>query len=185
MFPHSARRSSFRTFVAIIICVSLLPFTVGWSTMRATRRQSLEQRVGTPRPGKPEGVWPSLDDVQREGDPARAHERAERTGPPPIPSTLRSPKVPLQPWNGRRVGDTEPQIRLDRSLAQTPRSRIQRSTAHVRRAHAPRRVSPPPVPDDQFIQNFFTWALLRAPGGDEPVFWNTSFVWRMLRASRR
>ncbi len=151
MFPHStARRSLFRTAVAISVSVSLLPFAVGWSTPRAARGHHLEQRAGKPRPGKPEGSWPNLEEVQREGDPARGREGG-RTGPPPIPSTLRSPKVPLQPWNGRRVGD------------------------QIVRAHARKRVSPPPVLDDQFIQNFFTWALTRAPNADEPTFWNDQF----------
>ncbi|MCA1577176.1 MAG: hypothetical protein LC794_07420 [Acidobacteria bacterium] len=128
-----------------------MPFAVGWSTTRAARGQSLEQRAGKPRPGKPEGSWPNLDEVQREGDPARGRDGGQRTGPPPIPSTLRSPKVPLQPWNGRRVGD------------------------QIVRAHARKRVTPPPVLDDQFIQNFFTWALARAPHPDEATFWNDQF----------
>ena len=85
------------------------------------------------------------------GDAARERDGG-RAAPPPIPSTLRSPKVPLQPWNGRRVGD------------------------QINRAHARKRTNPPPpVLDDQFIQNFFTWALARAPNGDEPVFWNDQF----------
>ena len=151
MFPHVSRCCNFRIAVAISVSVSLLPFVVGWSTTRAARGQSLEQRAGKPRPGKPEGSWPDLEEVQREDDPARRPEGGQPTGPPPIASTLRSPKVPLQPWNGRRVGD------------------------EVRRAHARRRVSPPPVLDDQFIQNFFSGALTRAPNGDEPTFWNDQF----------
>jgi hypothetical protein len=31
------------------------------------------------------------------------------------------------------------------------------------------------VLDDQFVQNFFNWALLRAPNGDELTFWNDQF----------
>jgi len=107
--------------------------------------QSLEQRPGKPRPGRPEGSWPNLEDVQREGKPEVGQ---EREAAPPIPSTLRSPKVPLQPWNGRRVGD------------------------EINRAHARKRVQPPPLLDDQFIQNFFTWTVSRAPNGDEATFWN-------------
>ncbi|HSD48160.1 MAG TPA: hypothetical protein VLB87_16150, partial [Pyrinomonadaceae bacterium] len=118
--------------MALSVCVSLLWCAVARLGHAAAATQSLEQRAGRPRPGKPEGSWPNLDEVQCEGDPARAHERAERTGPPPIPSTMRSPKVPLHPWNGRRVGDVEPQVRVDRSVAQTLRSRMQGSAAPVR-----------------------------------------------------
>ena len=31
---------------------------------------------------------------------------------------------------------------------------------------------PPVVLDDQFVQNFFTWAVLRSPTSSEAVFWN-------------
>ena len=131
MFPHFARWSTVRTkfhfrrvirgVVALSVCVSMLWCAVA-RPGSAAEPQTLEQRAGRPRPGKPEGSWPNLDEVQREGGPDRAHERAERTGPPPIPSTMRSPKVPLQPWNGRPVGDVEPQVRVDRSLARTLRA---------------------------------------------------------------
>jgi len=131
MFPHSSRWFSFRNAVAITVCVSLLPIAVGWSTTRYARGQSVEQRAGKPRPGRPEGSWPNLEEVQREGEAAREREGAQRTGPPPIPSTVRSPKVPLQPWNGRRVGD------------------------HIVRTHARKKVSLPPLLDDQFIQKLF------------------------------
>ncbi|HEU4769410.1 MAG TPA: DUF4214 domain-containing protein, partial [Pyrinomonadaceae bacterium] len=76
-----------------------------------------------------------------------------------MPSTVRSPKVPLQPWNGRRVGD--PGTRGDMGQA----------TNRVRRAHASRSAAPPAVLDDQFITDFFTAALLRAPTGTEPTYW--------------
>src|SRR5688572_4856016 len=120
--PHFSRGSGFRCVVAVAVSFSLLPFAIGWSITPPARGQSLEERVGKPRPGKPEGSWPNLDEVQREGDSARER---QRTAPPPIPSTLRSPKVPLQPWNGRRVGD------------------------QIVRAHARKRVSPPPVFEDR------------------------------------
>jgi len=49
---------------------------------------------GKPRPGKPEGVLPDLETIKKESG-------KEREAPPPIPSTIRSQKNPLQPWNGR------------------------------------------------------------------------------------
>jgi hypothetical protein len=49
--------------------------------------------------------------------------------------------------------------------------RIEPGQTH--RAHARRRMSsPPPVLDDQFVQNFFTWTVLRLPSGSEATFWN-------------
>jgi YD repeat-containing protein len=163
MFPHAARwsihrqwsflrrRFTFRSVVALTVFGSFLPFAVGWSTTKAAPGQSVVQRAGRPRPGKPDGNWPNLEEVQRESEgTASGQTGREREAAPPIPSTLRSPKVPLQPWNGRRVGD------------------------QIVRAHA-RRLTPPPVLDDQFIQNFFMWAVSRAPSGDEPGFWNDQF----------
>ena len=64
LFP---RRSVLRRVAAVTTSLSLLPFASGWSTIRAARSQSLAQRAGSPRPGKPEGSWPSLEEVQREG----------------------------------------------------------------------------------------------------------------------
>lgn len=87
----------------------------------------------------------------------------EREAPAPIPSTIRSPKLPLKPWDGRGVGDPEPPITADQEPNIT------------RRAHAHRRVKtlpPPLVLDDQFVQNFFTWALMRNPNAVESTYWN-------------
>jgi YD repeat-containing protein len=117
------------------------------------------ERIAGPKPGKPEGTLPDLHEVQRES-------HLEREPLPPITSTVRSPKLPLQPWNGRRVGDLPTEGKLDQ-----PGERAQR-----RRAHARKRVSsPPPIFDDQFIQNFFTWTVLRSPNSSEATFWNDQF----------
>ena len=118
----------------------------------AVRAQNeASRREGKPKPGKPEGDLPDLENVQDES-------HVEREAAPPVPSNIRSPKVPLQPWNGRRVGD--PGTRGEVGHAR-----------RVRRAHASRSV-PPTVPDDQFIANFFAWTLLRAPNLTEPTYWN-------------
>jgi YD repeat-containing protein len=83
---------------------------------------------------------------------------------------MRSSKVPLEPWNGRRVGDSEPPPKTEQTEP------LQPVGAQVRRAHARRRVSPPPpVLDDQFIQNFFTWAVLRSPNATEATYWKDQF----------
>ncbi|HEU4435460.1 MAG TPA: DUF4214 domain-containing protein, partial [Pyrinomonadaceae bacterium] len=116
-------------------------------------RHQSSKREGRPKPDKPEGSLPDLEGVQNES-------HVQREPAAPIPSTLRSPKVPLNPWNGKRVGDPGTRGELGQAINRT------------RRAHAGRRAfSPPSVIDDQFITNFFTWAVLRSPGGDEPTFW--------------
>ncbi|HKS11116.1 MAG TPA: DUF4214 domain-containing protein, partial [Pyrinomonadaceae bacterium] len=123
--------------------------TVVWSASVGAQGQS-ERRAGKPRREKPEGELPNLEEAQRES-------AQERDAPAAIPSTLRSPKVPHEPWNGRRVGDRETEDRKDRVL----------------RAHAKRRFNPPPsVLDDQFVQNFFTWTVSRAPAASELNYWN-------------
>ncbi|HEX7331192.1 MAG TPA: hypothetical protein VF290_06815, partial [Pyrinomonadaceae bacterium] len=112
-----------------------------------------------PTPGKPEGTFPDLDTVKSESQLARE-------ALPPIPSTIRSPKNSGKPWDGRRVGDPLP--------PQTSGHDLERG--QTRRAHARRRESAPPaVLDDQFVQNFFTWAAVRAPYANELTFWNDQF----------
>ena len=152
-----APRSGLRTIIALTICTSLLMvtsaslFTDGAS---AQRENQGSDRSGHPKPGKPEGNLPDLQEVQNQSN-------VEREPAPPIPSTIRSPKVPLQPWNGRRVGDPGTRGELGQAINRP------------RRAHAVRRVvAPPSVLDDQFIANFFSWALGRTPTGAEPTFWN-------------
>ena len=152
-----ARRSVIRIVIALTLCVSLLLVQNAWiviNSVSAQGQNSSSNREGRPRPGKPEGNLPDLEDVQNESH--REHEPA-----PPIPSTIRSPKVPLEPWNGRRVGDPGTRGELGQVIKR------------MKRAHASRRApAPPPVTDDQFIANFFTWALVRTPSGTEPTFWN-------------
>src|SRR4051794_37093818 len=110
MFPHFFRWSTWRTGLAIVITASLLlGSTVVWSARVGAQGQSVEHRAGKPRREKPEGTLPDLEEVQRES-------QDEREGPVAIPSTMRSPKVPLEPWNGRRVGDPEPPNRKDQVL---------------------------------------------------------------------
>ena len=166
MFPHLVQRSSFRILVALTLSVSLLLMpAVFWSGSEAAPGQEL--RVGKPRREKPEGELPDLEDAQRES-------LYEREAPAPIHSTVRSPKVPLEPWNGRRVGDPERAPDSERSPGSDRSSDSAKSPAPVLRAHARRRVSasPPPVLDDQFVQNFFTWAVSRAPSASELSYWN-------------
>jgi len=140
--------------IVLIVCGSLLTFSNASLLASDAAQRPQQNRHGKPRPGKPEGSLPDLEDVQRES-------LSERQPAPPIPSTIRSPKVPLEPWNGRRVGDPGTRGELGQAMNRT------------KRAHASRRApAPPPVLDDQFIANFFAWALVRTPGGTEATFWN-------------
>ncbi|HEY2964364.1 MAG TPA: DUF4214 domain-containing protein, partial [Pyrinomonadaceae bacterium] len=157
MYRVVALCSSLRTILALTLCVALLPLA-DLSLLVRGRAQGLSQRAGNAKRGKPEAALPDLEDVKTESE-------SGREAPPPIPSTVRSPKLPLKPWNGRRVGDPE---MPDQTVGQ-----VQRAHAQLRRAHARRRMPlPPPVPDDQFVQNFFTWVLLRAPLSNELIYWN-------------
>ncbi|HEU4769542.1 MAG TPA: DUF4214 domain-containing protein [Pyrinomonadaceae bacterium] len=147
---------SLRLILGLTISVSLL-LTPNASLLfdaPAVRAQNeAAKREGRSVPGKPEGVFPDLDDTKNES-------HLEREPAAPIPSTLRSPKVPLQPWNGRRVGDLG------------ARGELGQVRNRLRRAHAKRSAPPPTVLDDQFIANFFAWTVLRSPNGTEPTYWS-------------
>lgn len=147
----AAQHSALRIALALTISLALL-LSVSTPELVAVfaQGQSQSARVARPRPGKPEGDLPNLEEVKSES-------QREREAPPPIPSTVRSRKNPLQPWDGRRVGDPGTRGEL----------------GQVRRAHARRRPSaPPPLPDDQFVQNFFSWALLRNPNSSEATYFH-------------
>src|SRR6185369_16581862 len=144
--------------LVLIIGLALVPVpfvSVLRSAMAQSRGKSGEH-MPAPHPGKPEGILPDLDEVQQESG-------LEREPPAPIPSTVRSSKNPLQPWNGQRVGDPIPEANLDH-----PVQRDLRLHAHARKGMT----APPTLLDDQFVQNFFTWAVLRSPTSGELTFWN-------------
>ncbi|HEU4870363.1 MAG TPA: hypothetical protein VFT08_05890 [Pyrinomonadaceae bacterium] len=151
-----ARRSALQIVVALTVCVLVPVQNVSFvvNTVSAQGQNGSPKREGRPTPGKPEASLQDMEDVQNES-------HIEREPASPIPSTIRSPKVPLQPWNGRRVGDPGTRGELGQAM-----NRIRR--AHARR-HA---AAPPTVLDDAFIANFFAYALMRSPSGSEPTFWN-------------
>src|SRR5690349_22192506 len=155
-FRAVARRSSSRRLLVLMICVALLPLADLSLLVRSEAQGQSPGRGARPRPGKPEGDLPDLEEVKSESF-------IEREPPAAIPSTMRSPKLSLKPWDGRRVGDPEPRMSTDPADKQ------------IRRAHARSHVSPPPLPDDQFVQNFFTWALLRSASSNEQTYWNDQF----------
>lgn len=96
-YSVSARNSTFRVAVVLAVCVALLLSSVPLSISDAAPAQGAG-RGARPRPGKPEGMFPDLAEIKKDAN-------TTREPAPPIHSTMRSPKSPLQPWNGRRVGD--------------------------------------------------------------------------------
>src|ERR1044071_3157091 len=135
MYPRAvARRSSLLFFLILLLCAALLPLA-DLSVFVRSKAQGQSQRMGHPHRGKPEGLLPDLEDVKNESS-------TPREPLPALPSIIRSPKLPLQPWNGHRVEDPEPRGGTDQANGQSPPAR-----ALLRRAHAPRRMTPPPLPD--------------------------------------
>src|SRR6185436_4132958 len=103
--------SKLRITLALLIVVCLLlipstPFLIRSRAWSVTPNQDV--RMGHPRPGKPEGIFPDLDTVRRETS-------AVREPALPIPSTVRAKRNIGKPWDGRRVGDP-----FDQPPAQSP-----------------------------------------------------------------
>ncbi|HEX6648430.1 MAG TPA: DUF4214 domain-containing protein, partial [Pyrinomonadaceae bacterium] len=162
MYHRVAHRLTLRTAIALTLCFALLPFP-SVSLLISGAAQAQNHR-GRPRPGRPDGVLPNLDEIREES-------QIEREAPPPVPSTIRAKKNEGKPWDGRRVGDPEPpgSNRTERgSAGSIVATRLART---MRRAHARAVKPPPPLPDNQFVQNFFTWALTINPTSSETTYW--------------
>lgn len=151
------RNFTLRIILSFIICTSLL--LLPGISLLSEASQSQDQGAAhnaRPRHKKPEGILPNLEHVKNESN-------VEREAPPPIPSTMRAKRNEGKPWDGRRVGDPGTQ---QRPMDQPDVARL------TRRAHARRRVSPSPLYEAQFIQNFFSFALLRSATAEETLYWN-------------
>src|SRR3954454_22993642 len=135
MCARRTLHSSLRILLLLLVGVALLPVPcVSILVSAMGQGQSQSHKDSPPRPGKPEGTFPTIEDMRNESS-------IEREAPLPIPSTVRSQRNSGKPWDGRRVGDPEPQHGVDHGL----------------RAHARRRMRTPlSMYEDQFIQNFFT-----------------------------
>lgn len=96
MYRCVAQHLPLRTAIVLTICLALLPLP-GLFPLISEAAQG-QERQPRPRRGKPEGFLPNLEAVKEESG-------REREAEPPIPSTVRAPRSPLQPWNGKRVGD--------------------------------------------------------------------------------
>src|SRR6185503_4178453 len=152
-----AQNFTFRLILSFTVCASLLLLPGVSLLSEASQGQSTGVASNArPGPKKPEGTLPDLEDVKNES-------HVEREAPLPIPSTVRARRNEGKPWDGRRVGDPGTQ---QRPVDQPDEER------RTRRAHARRRSAPSPLYEDQFIQNFFSLALLRSPTYDESLYWN-------------
>ncbi|HSL55116.1 MAG TPA: DUF4214 domain-containing protein, partial [Pyrinomonadaceae bacterium] len=158
MCRRVALRSLLRIALVLFIAAALLPvpcLSIIVSALGQGQNQGRGPRTAPPRPGKPEGTFPDLDEVKNESS-------IEREPPAPVPSTIRSQRNSGKPWDGRRVGDP-------------PRDPDHAGThGQTLRAHAWRRmrVPPPPLYEDQFTQNFFNIALARSATSEETPYWN-------------
>ncbi len=145
MFPRVTRYSSLRIAFVFLICLSLTFSNLYW--LKSSAQGQGAAHSARPQHRKPEGSLPDLEAVKSEAN-------VEREAPAPIPSTMRAKRNEGRPWDGRRVGDPGT------------------SDGQIQRAHARRRVAVPPLSEEQFIQNFFSLALLRSPTADETLYWN-------------
>src|SRR5688572_28895061 len=109
MYPRTFRHFRLATGLSLTVCTSLLPAPISLSVQGAAQSQNQRaDRTGHPRPDKPEGTLPNLDEIKSES-------QIVREALPPIPSTIRSRKNEGKPWDGRRVGDPGPPDGLDRA----------------------------------------------------------------------
>src|SRR5262245_39709912 len=128
---YIAQNFTLRFTLSFTICAALLlasgvPLLV--SEASQGQGQGHGGRIVPPKHKKLESTLPDLEDVKNESN-------VEREAPPPIHSSMRSPKLSEKPWNGRRVGDSEtPQQQLDQPVATVDKK--------TRRAHAHKRLSP-------------------------------------------
>jgi hypothetical protein len=166
-------------------------------------------RVPAPPPvvGPPATDLPNIDAVRRRpNDPPET--------PPHLPSIIRSRRNPIEPRNGRKVGDPGTTLigsgygtrsygtptsrgsdRVRSGTGVSPATQAQnapvsaeslkvRASAlskltkfhHRREAAIGNRKSemlaPSPIGDDQYVQNFFSYALTRQPYSNEQLYWD-------------
>lgn len=104
---------------------------------------------GPPETGAPAFDLPNLDEVRRRPE-------TSPEAPPPISSSARSKRKPLESRNGKRVGDPGT---TGRPISAVPK-RSTPSSASTRTHHSRvKLVAAPPVPvsDNDFVTNFLTW----------------------------
>jgi YD repeat-containing protein len=213
MPTHStSRRSQAAMLISFLVCCTLLFSTLVMAgSGRSLANIQGQSRRGNPEAGAPETTLPNLNEVRR-----RVHPRPE--APPNVPSVMRGRRKPLQPRNGRKVGDpgtmegaigmaSEPNtrttasansVRKDQNAGDALNSskpaqnaalhsaandsdslglRAQSSFTVPSKKHNHARpngsgLAPAPLNDDQYVQTFFQWALVRTPNPTEQAYWN-------------
>jgi YD repeat-containing protein len=174
-----------RICLAVLLCCPLLltSFVYPFTLAQGERLQDAETVRSRPRAAAPEGIFPNLDEVRqaRPGDPPLLFE---------MPSTMRSPRTPLVPRDGKRVGDPgTTQIggatsnegatigasigtRERRLSANSSRPTAAKRSHHARLRAKSRVATAPPSGDTQYIEGFFQTVLLRWPYSNEYPYWN-------------
>ncbi len=149
-----AQSFSLRIILSFTLSVSLLLLPSVSIVSSDAAQESSAARKGRPRWTRPDGAFPDLEDVKRESS-------VRREPAMPIPSTKRSKKNEGKPWDGRRVGEPFGQIAVNRAERSRP----------IRRSHARSLVAQPTFYESQFIDNFFSVALLRSATSEESLYW--------------
>lgn len=162
---HPARRSVQLIFALTTVSVLLLSSSVPFTRAGSGRFQNRSPRGdgARPQPGRPEGNFPNLNELRRQ-------EHVPPRAAPELPSNNRSRRKPLAPRNGRTVGNetgTPPRASLSSAVRSAKATRSVPKT----RSHHARTSAPVPLLDDQYMQNFFTYAVWRAPSSAEATYW--------------
>jgi YD repeat-containing protein len=147
-------------FVSSLVIIPSLPF-MNWRVATTNAWQRQNERMGNPKPGKPEATLPNLETI-----------RVERPGVPEVPipirSTIPSRKNPPVPSDGRRAGNPLQLI-----------GRVTHKSHQLKRAHARPRArvnAPMTMSENAFIDNFYNWALPGiTPLPDEKPYWRDQF----------
>src|SRR5438876_179502 len=196
------RRRPVRLLLASFLVASLVwpsvIFAGSWSGWKTKSRSSQGRDHGPgPVPGPPAANLPNLDEIRVRQQPApRAPEPI-----PSTMRSLHNPLVPRNgrrvgdllpigtnsnakdPSDSARLGDDRsmhpsPNTSADPALGSLNKVLLSRaaSSSGVKLNHArmtkARALSPPPMGDDQYVQNFYQWALLRVPTSTELTYWN-------------
>ena len=184
------RKSLVTAFVSCLICCSLLFSPMSRTSFsQSTRASSAQELRGNPEPGPPVANMPNLDVVRRK----RA---VEPHAEAPVQSTMRGRRKPLAPRNDRKVGDpgttgfgtTNPTQNhtVGESVRVTSAKRKSLPTGtgsatragslhHARNTVATKPSAPTAINDDQYVQDFFGYALGRLPtttgSPSEQTYW--------------
>ena len=119
MYRRVAHRLTLRTAIALTICFALLPIPRISVLVSGAAQSQREERKGKPKPGKPEGVFPDVEEAERQA-------QIVPEAPPPIPSTIRSKRNEGKRGMGGVLG-----IRNHRGLSAVTLSQIWRLALNV------------------------------------------------------